>query len=55
MKTIKMRNVPANNTDWLPIGDANRILSSMGAVHTPDPCGGYAMRNAIGATFLAQA
>lgn len=46
-------NVPAGNTNWLPTGDANSILSWMGAVITPDLCGGFLMDNAKGAVFTA--
>jgi hypothetical protein len=46
-------NVPAGNTNWLPTGDANSILSWMGAVRTPDLCGGLPMDNARGALFTA--
>jgi hypothetical protein len=46
-------NVPAGNTNWLPTGDANSILSWMGAVHTPDLCGGFPMDNARGGVFTA--
>jgi hypothetical protein len=46
-------NVPAGNTNWLPTGDANSILSWMGAVKTPDLCGGFPMDNAKGAVFTA--
>ena len=46
-------NVPAGNTNWLPTGDANSILSWMGAVKTPDLCGGFLMDNARGAVFTA--
>jgi hypothetical protein len=46
-------NVPAGNTNWLPTGDANSILSWMGAVRTPDLCGGFPMDNAKGAVFTA--
>jgi len=46
-------NVPAGNTSWLPTGDANSILSWMGAVRTPDLCGGFPMDNARGAIFTA--
>jgi len=46
-------NVPAGNTNWLPTGDANSILSWMGAVQTPDLCGGFPMDNARGAVFTA--
>jgi len=46
-------NVPAGNTNWLPTGDANSILSWMGAVQTPDLCGGFPMDNAKGAVFTA--
>jgi hypothetical protein len=46
-------NIPAGNTNWLPTGDANSILSWMGAVKTPDLCGGFLMDNAKGAVFTA--
>src|SRR5262245_50661332 len=46
--------VPANNTKWLPTGDANSILSWMGAVQTPDLCGGFPMDNSKGAVFTAE-
>ncbi|HEU4995315.1 MAG TPA: hypothetical protein VFT29_10875 [Gemmatimonadaceae bacterium] len=46
-------NVPAGNTNWLPTGDANSILSWMGAVQSPDLCGGFLMDNARGAIFTA--
>jgi hypothetical protein len=46
-------NVPAGNTNWLPTGDANSILSWMGAVMSPDLCGGFPMDNAKGAIFTA--
>jgi hypothetical protein len=46
-------NVPAGNTNWLPTGDANSILSWMGAVKTPDLCGGFPMDNARGGVFTA--
>jgi len=46
-------NVPAGNTNWLPTGDANSILSWMGAVRTPDLCGGFPMDNARGGVFTA--
>jgi len=46
-------NVPAGNTNWLPTGDANSILSWMGAVRTPDLCGGFPMDNAKGGVFTA--
>jgi hypothetical protein len=45
--------VPAGNTTWLPTGDANSILSWMGAVQTPDLCGGFPMDNSSGAVFTA--
>jgi hypothetical protein len=46
-------NVPAGNTNWLPTGDANSILSWMGAIQTPDLCGGFPMDNAKGGVFTA--
>ena len=46
-------NVPAGNTNWLPTGDANSILSWMGAVRSPDLCGGFPMDNARGGVFTA--
>jgi hypothetical protein len=41
-------NVPAGNTNWLPTGDANSILSWQGSTVTPDLCGGFPMDNAKG-------
>jgi hypothetical protein len=51
-------NVPANNTDWLPTGDANSVLSWQGSVRVgidvPAPCpGGGKLDNSKGATFTA--
>jgi hypothetical protein len=46
-------NVPAGNTDWLPTGDQNSILSWQGSTVTPDLCGGFPMDNARGAVFTA--
>lgn len=46
-------NVPAGNTDWLPTGDANSILSWQGSTVTPDLCNGLPMDNAKGALFTA--
>jgi hypothetical protein len=45
--------VPAGNTDWLPTGDANSILSWQGSIVTPDLCNGFPMDNAKGAVFTA--
>jgi hypothetical protein len=44
-------SVPANNTNWLPTGDANSILSWDGAVQAPDGCSGNVMANHTGAIF----
>jgi hypothetical protein len=49
----RVYNVPANNTDWLPTGDANSILSWQGSTVTPDLCGGFPMDNARGAIYTA--
>jgi len=43
--------VPAGNTDWLPTGDANSILSWQGATQAPDLCNGNVMNNQHGAIF----
>jgi len=45
--------VPAGNTNWLPTGDQNSILSWMGSAVAPDLCGGQDMENKPGATFTA--
>jgi hypothetical protein len=45
--------VPAGNTNWLPTGDQNSVLSWMGAVQAPNLCGGNPMDNAIGAIYKA--
>jgi hypothetical protein len=49
----RVYNVPAGNTNWLPTGDANSILSWQGSTVTPDLCGGFPMDNARGAIFTA--
>lgn len=43
--------VPASNTNWLPTGDANSILSWQGATRAPDLCSGNVMNNQHGAIF----
>ena len=43
--------VPAGNTNWLPTGDQNSILSWQGATQAPDLCGGNVMNNQHGAIF----
>jgi hypothetical protein len=43
--------VPAGNTNWLPTGDANSILSWQGATQAPDLCNGNVMNNQHGAIF----
>jgi hypothetical protein len=45
--------VPAGNTNWLPTGDANSVLSWMGSARAPDLCNGYPMNNSKGAVFKA--
>jgi hypothetical protein len=45
--------VPANNTDWLPTGDANNVLSWAGSAKAPDLCAGNVMDNSKGAVFTA--
>jgi hypothetical protein len=45
--------VAAGNTDWLPTGDQNSVLSWMGAARAPDLCNGYPMDNAKGAIYTA--
>jgi hypothetical protein len=49
----KTYTVPAGNTDWLPTGDQNSVLSWMGAAQAADLCGGKPMDNAKGAIFTA--
>ena len=47
-------NVPANNTDWQPTGDANSVLSWAGSGLAPAGCGpGNVMDNSKGAIFEA--
>jgi len=47
-------NVPANNTDWQPTGDANSVLSWAGSAQAPAGCGpGNVMDNSKGAIFEA--
>lgn len=43
--------VPASNTNWLPTGDQNSILSWQGATQAPDLCNGNVMNNQHGAIF----
>jgi hypothetical protein len=46
--------VPAGNTDWLPTGDANSVLSWQGSVIASGVCGGIGKLNASrGAVFTA--
>jgi hypothetical protein len=49
------RNFPvaAGNTNWLPTGDANSVLSWQGAAQAPDLCHGFPMDNARGAIYNA--
>jgi hypothetical protein len=49
----KTYSVPAGNTNWLPTGDANSVLSWMGSAMAPNLCGGNPMDNAKGAVFHA--
>jgi hypothetical protein len=44
-------NVPANNTDWQPTGDANNVLSWAGSGPAPNGCNGNIMDNSKGAIF----
>ena len=44
-------SVPAGNTNWLPTGDQNSILSWQGSTVAPDLCGGNVMNNQHGAIF----
>jgi hypothetical protein len=47
-------NIPANNTDWQPTGDANSVLSWAGSAQAPAGCGpGNVMDNSKGAIFEA--
>lgn len=46
-------SVNAGNTNWLPTGDANSVLSWMGSIQAPDLCNGHPMNNAQGALFTA--
>jgi hypothetical protein len=46
-------SVPAGNTNWLPTGDANSILSWQGSTVAPDLCGGNVMNNQHGAIFTS--
>ncbi len=43
--------IPANSTAKYPTADQNSILSWMGAVASPDLCGGQLMFNSEGAVF----
>ena len=45
--------IPANNSDWLPTGDANSVYSWQGAVKAPDLCGGKPMDDVGQAVFTA--
>jgi hypothetical protein len=45
--------VPANDSSWLPTGDANNVLSWDGVVQAPDLCRGHPMDNKVGAVFTA--
>jgi hypothetical protein len=45
--------VPAGNTNWLPTGDQNSILSWQGSTVAPDLCGGNVMNNQHGAIFVS--
>ena len=36
----KTYSVPAADTNWLPTGDANSVLSWMGSIQAPDLCNG---------------
>jgi hypothetical protein len=48
----KVYAVPGNNTDWLPTGDQNRILSWRGSVIAAGVCGGIGKLDASkGASF----
>jgi hypothetical protein len=49
----KNYSIPAGNTDWLPTGDQNSILSWDGAVQAADGCSGNVMVNRSGAIFSA--
>jgi SdrD B-like protein len=49
----KTYSVPTGNTNWLPTGDANSVLSWMGSTQAPDLCSGNPMDNAKGAVFTA--
>jgi hypothetical protein len=47
-------DVPANNTNWLPTGDANSVLSWQGSVIASGVCGGIGKLDASkGAVFMA--
>ena len=50
----KTYSVPAGNTDWLPTGDANSVLSWQGSVVASGLCGGVGQLNASkGAVYHA--
>lgn len=49
----KTYSVPAADTNWLPTGDANSVLSWMGSTQAPDLCNGNPMDNSQGAVFAA--
>jgi len=46
-------SIAANDTHWLPTGDANSVLSWQGSALAPDLCGGNPMDNSKGAVFTA--
>ena len=46
-------SIAANDTHWLPTGDANNVLSWQGSALAPDLCGGQPMDNSKGAVFTA--
>ena len=46
-------SIAANDTHWLPTGDANSVLSWQGSALAPDLCGGQPMDNSKGAVFTA--
>jgi len=49
----KSYSVPANNTAWLPTGDANNVLSWQGSIQAPNLCGGNRMDDIHGAVYTA--
>jgi hypothetical protein len=46
-------SIAANDTHWLPTGDAKSVLSWQGSVLAPNLCGGNPMDNSKGAVFTA--